>query len=117
LTEDIIGCAYEVHNNLEFGYLESVYENSLHLELRSAGLKASSQVPLTVEYRDETVGDFIADLVVEDKIILELKSVEELHQRHEVQLVSYLTTTGFDVGLLINFGPDSVDVRRKVRDL
>ncbi|BBO32453.1 GxxExxY protein [Lacipirellula parvula] len=117
LTERIIRCAYEVHNTLGTGFLESVYERSLLIELRHAGLRAQQQAPLDVFYRDEVVGQFFADIIVEDKIVVELKACERLAKAHEVQLVNYLVATGLPVGLLMNFGAESVEVRRKVRDL
>ncbi len=117
LTERIIGCAYEVFNTLGAGFLESVYERSLLIELGHAGFDARPQVPLDVYYREELVGQFFADIVVEQTVILELKSVSALTKAHEVQLVNYLVATGMPVGLLINFGPEKVEVRRKVREL
>lgn len=117
LTEQVIGCAYAVYNVLGGGFLESVYERALLLELVSAGVKAVPQVPLDVFYRGEIVGKFFADMVVADAVILELKACEELSKAHEAQLVNYLVATGKDVGLLINFGPTQVTIRRKVRDL
>ena len=117
ITEDIIGCAYKVYNTMGFGFLESVYEECLLIELRKAGLKSENQKPITVHYEDEVVGNFIADIFVEDSIILELKSVKTLAKAHEVQLVNYLVATGKNVGLLINFGQEKVEVKRKVRVL
>jgi GxxExxY protein len=114
LTEVIIGSAFEVHNILGNGFLEKVYENALHYELVRKGLKAQQQVPLTVNYKEEIVGEYFADLLVEDTVICELKSVALLTKQHEVQLVNYLTTTGVDIGLLINFS-ESVAVKRKYR--
>ena len=115
LTKTIIGCAYTVHNALGAGFLEKVYEQALMLELKASGLVVESQVPLSVTYRDHIVGEYYADLIVEDKVICELKAVEVLKKAHEVQLVNYLVATGIDVGVLINFG-DSVTVRRKYRE-
>ncbi len=117
LTEKIIGCAYTVYNRMGYGFLESVYEKCLLIELQRAGLKAESQQPVAVYYDDQIVGDFVADVVVEDLIILELKSVGSLVKAHEVQLVNYLVATGKDVGLLINFGETRVEVKRKLREL
>lgn len=111
----MIGCAYAVYNTLGAGFLESVYENAMLLELRSAGLVVESQVAMDVLYRGEKVGYFFADIVVDGILILELKAVESLSKAHEVQLVNYLTATNTDLGLLINFGADGVVVRRKVR--
>ncbi|HEX9653356.1 MAG TPA: GxxExxY protein [bacterium] len=117
LTEKIIGCAYPVYNKMGFGFLESVYEKCLLIELRKAGLRAESQRPITVYYDDEVVGDFVADVIVEDLIILELKSVVRVVKAHEVQLVNYLTATRKDVGLIINFSEKQVEIKRKVREL
>jgi GxxExxY protein len=100
-----------------FGFLESVYEKCLLIELRKAGLKVASQVSVPVTYDGQSVGDFTADLVVEDAVIVELKSVQRLIKAHEVQLVNYLVATGIPVGLLINFGEAKVEVKRKVRQL
>jgi len=117
ITEKIIGCAYAVYNRMGYGFLESVYEKCLLIELRKAGLKAESQQAITVYYENQIVGDFIADIVVEDSVILELKSVRRLAKVHEAQLVNYLVATGKEVGLLLNFGEQKVEVKRKVKDL
>ena len=117
LTEKIIGCAYIVYNKMGFGFLESVYEKCLLIELRKSGLKAESQNPITVYYDDEVVGEFYADVLVEDSIILELKSVHKIFKAHEVQLVNYLVATKKDVGLLLNFGENKVEIKRKIREL
>ena len=115
LTKKIIGCAFTVHNTLGSGFLEKVYEQALILELKASGLSVRSQEPLSVKYRDQIIGEYFADLIVEDKVICELKAVDVLKKAHEVQLVNYLVATGIDVGVLINFG-DSVTVRRKYRE-
>ncbi len=117
ITEKIIGCAYTVYNTMGYGFLESVYEKCLLIELRKAGLKSESQKSIIVHYDGEVVGNFIADIFVEDAIILELKSVKSIAKIHEVQLVNYLVATGKDVGLLINFGAEGVEIKRKVRVL
>jgi GxxExxY protein len=117
LTEKIIGCAYKVYNQMGFGFLESVYEKCLLIELKKAGLMAESQIPINVFYDGENVGEFAADILVEETIILELKSVRRVIQAHEVQLVNYLTATEKDVGLILNFGPENLDVKRKVNRL
>ena len=108
LTEKIIGCAYRVYNKMGFGYLESVYEKCMLIELRKAGFDIESQKPIRVQYDGEVVGDFIADILVNDTVLLELKSVRKLVEAHEVQLVNYLVATGKPVGLLINFGKTKV---------
>jgi GxxExxY protein len=117
LTERIIGCAYDVYNTLGAGFLETVYERSLLIELQFAGLIARPQVPLNVYYREELVGQYFADIVVNQTVVVELKAGESLSKAHEVQLVNYLVATGMPTGLLINFGPEKVEVRRKVRQL
>jgi GxxExxY protein len=117
LTEQVIGAAYEVYNELGFGFLETVYEKSLLIALRDRGVDAIAQKPIDVWFRGEVVGNYVADLVVGDSVLVELKSVRTLIEAHEVQLVNYLVATGTPVGLLINFGPDNVDVKRKVKRL
>ena len=117
LTEKIIGCAYRVYNRMGLGFLESVYEKCMIIELRKVGLDTESQKPIRVQYDGEVVGDFVADILVNDTVILELKSVRKLVEAHEVQLVNSLVATGELVGLLINFGETRVEVKRKVKDL
>jgi GxxExxY protein len=117
LTEKIIGCAYKVYNTLGFCFLESVYGNALLIELKKMGFKVEEQKLIQVFYEGEVVGNFRADIVVDDLIILELKSVEAIIKQHEVQLVNYLTATFKPVGLILNFGPQKVEVKRKVRIL
>jgi GxxExxY protein len=114
LTKEIIAGAFAVHNSLGSGFLEKVYENSLLIELRERGFDVEQQFPISVFYKSVKVGDYVADLLVNKTIILELKAVENLHPIHETQLVNYLTATGLDIGLLINFG-SSVVVKRKYR--
>lgn len=117
LTEKIIGCAYRVYNKMGFGSLESVYEKCMLIELSKASLNAESQKHITVYYEDEIVGEFVADIIVNDTIILELKSLRQVIKAHEVQLVNYLVATGKPTGLILNFGESKVDVKRKVKDL
>jgi len=117
VTETIIGCAYRVYNKMGFGFVESVYEKCLLIELRKEGLKTESQKPITVYYESEIVGEFVADIIVNDAIILELKSVRRIIKAHEVQLVNYLVATGKPVGLILNFGEKKVEIKRKVKDL
>ena len=100
-----------------FGFLESVYEKCLLIELRKADVQAESQKPIIVFYDNEVVGEFVADIIVNDTIILELKSVKRIIKAHEVQLVNYLVATGKPVGLILNFGESKVEVKRKVKDL
>ncbi len=117
ITEKIIGCAFKVYNVLGFGFMESVYENALAIELKKAGFQIEKQKSIDVYYEKELVGHFRADIIVNDLIILELKSVQTILKEFEVQLVNYLTATIKPVGLILNFGPKRVDVKRKVRVL
>lgn len=104
LTDRIICCFYNVYNNLGHGFLEKVYENSLAIELRQSGLQVSQQKSIEVFYGKEPVGFFLADIVVQDLVILELKAVEALRSEHFAQLTNYLKATDKEVGLLLNFG-------------
>ncbi len=116
ITRKIIACAFKVYNKLGFGFLESVYRRAMMIELGRAGLKAEEEKPLTVYYDDEyIVGEFSGDILVEDEIIVELKSVQQFAVGHELQVVNYLNAVKLDIGLLLNFGPKSVDVKRKYR--
>jgi len=115
LTEKIIGCAYKVHNTLGPGFLEKVYENALRIELQKLGLSVKQQEPIEVVYDGQVVGEYYADLWVEDRVVIELKAIQMLAKQHEVQLVNYLTATSINSGLLLNFGP-SVQVKRKFRE-
>jgi GxxExxY protein len=100
-----------------FGFLESVYEKCMLIELRKEGLNAESQKPITVTYDNEIVEEFIADIIVEDTIILELKSVKRIVKAHEVQLVNYLVAIDKPIGLILNFGEWKVEIKRKVKEL
>jgi GxxExxY protein len=113
LTGQIIQCAFKVHKTLGFGFLETVYQNALLIELAKSGLKAAKESPIRVSYDGQPVGEYVADILVEDRIILELKSVKDLHPAHEAQLVNYLKATNLEVGLLINFG-ERVSIKRKI---
>ena len=113
LTGKIIHAAYTVHNILKFGFLESVYQKALKKELVSMGLKCECEKPLDVYYKGDIVGHFVTDILVEDSVIIELKAVKALKDEHEWQLVNYLTATGLEVGLLINFG-HNLEVKRKI---
>lgn len=115
LINQIVDSAYCVHRALLPGYLESVYRNALVLELSSRGIESVCEVPIIVKYRGCVVGDFKADVVVDDKVILELKAVTRLNEAHEAQLVNYLTATGTEYGLLINFGSERIEIKRKYR--
>ena len=116
LTELVIGCAYKVANQLGYGFLEKVYENALRIELVRAGVQVEQQMPIKVEYSGEIVGDFIADIVVEDELIIELKTVRKLDDAHLAQCLNYLKSTGKQLGLLVNFGGQSVQVKRVVNE-
>ncbi len=117
LTEKIIACAYTVYNKMGYGYLESVYERCMLIELADVGLNAEAQKPLKVLYKGQIVGDFVADVIVNDTVIVELKSVSKIVKAHEIQLVNYLVSTNKPVGLILNFAKDKVEVKRKVKDL
>jgi GxxExxY protein len=115
ITHKIIACAYKVFNELGFGFLESVYKKAMIIELGKTNLKVEAEKLLNVYYDKQVIGEFYIDLFVEDEIIVELKSVENLIKTHEVQLVNYLNGLKKDIGLLINFGPSGVKVKRKFR--
>jgi GxxExxY protein len=117
LTERIIACAFRVYNTLGAGFVESVYEKCLVIELRKIGLNVEVQKAVNVFYEGTLVGEFVADIIVNGSVILELKAVKQLAKAHEVQLVNYLVATGITVGLLINFGEDKVEVKRKLKEL
>ena len=115
LLKIIKDAAYEVRLNLGYGYLESVYQNALMIELRNRGIYAEKEVAIPVWYKGEQVGDFRADILVEKSVILELKAVRELNPIHEAQLVNYLVATGLDYGYLINYGGDKFRIALKTR--
>lgn len=95
---------FNVYNTLGYGFLEKVYENALFIELKNMGSKAQRQVPVKVYYQEQMVGDYYADIIVEDQVIIELKAAEALCEEHEYQLINYLKATNIEVGLLLNFG-------------
>lgn len=115
VTEKIIGCAMRIHQVLGPGFLESVYENALAHELRKEGLEVERQLPIGVMYDGVPVGDFIADMRVAGRVLVENKAVLSLAVANEVQLVNYLTATGHEIGLLLNFGAASLQFKRKHR--
>ncbi len=115
LTERIIGCAMTVHRALGPGFLESVYAKALNHELCKAGLAVECNRPVKVMYDGFIVGEFVADMLIAHSIIVEIKAVRTLAQTHELQMVNYLTATGLEIGLLLNFGADGLQIRRKHR--
>ena len=112
LTGRIIEACFEVSNELGVGYIESVYEKALQVALLQKGLAVERQIPLNVSFRGVMVGDFSADIIVERKVLLELKAVDAFSNRHFAQLLNYLKVTGIDVGMAINFGTPKIQYRR-----
>ncbi len=112
LTGKILEACFEVANELGHGFLESVYVKALIVALRQKGLSAECEVPLRVTFRDQPVGEFYADLVVEGQVILELKAVKALAPEHQAQVINYLKATGVEVGLLVNFGNPKIEFKR-----
>jgi GxxExxY protein len=112
ITYQINGAVFAVSKELGNGFLEKVYENALLVELRRRGLKAESQVPITVRYQNTIVGEYFADVLVEDQVIVELKAVDILQKIHTAQMLHYLKATGKKVGLLINFGNQKAEIKR-----
>ena len=114
LTYEINGATFEVNRVLGAGFLEKVYENALLIELKERGLSVECQLPIKVKYKNKIVGDYFADIVVENKIILELKAVESLQKIHQAQLLNYLRATGLKLGLILNFGKPRFEYKRLV---
>jgi len=112
LTKTIIGACFEVSNELGSGFLEAVYEKALIIVLKNKGLKVFSQAPLKIHFRGQIIGDYFADILVEDSIIVELKAVTTLAKEHKAQIINYLKATGKPVGLLVNFGNPKLEYRR-----
>lgn len=112
ITEAILAAFFNVYNSLGHGFLEKVYENALKIELEESGVAVKQQMPIQVRYRDRVVGEYFADLCVDDKVIVELKSVDKLIPAHVSQLYNYLRATEYEVGLLLNFGPKPEFERR-----
>ena len=115
LAGKVIGLAMKVHRILGFGFLETVYQKALQIELLRASFKADLEQPIQVLYEGVVVGDFLADIVVNDVLIIEIKAISSLSPAHEVQLVNYLTATNKDEGLLLNFGRESLEFKKKFR--
>lgn len=115
ITGVVIGAAFEVSNELGAGFLESVYEKALLIALRQKGLSVTAQHPIKVMFRNQCVGEFFADLFVENKVIVELKAVKAIAPEHQAQIINYLNATGIEVGLLINFGNPKLEYKRFTR--
>ena len=115
LTEGIIRIFYKVYNTLGYGFLEKVYENAMIIEFRKVDISAVSQAPINVLYEEEVVGQYSADILVDQKVIVEIKATKNLIIDHEAQLLNYLKATDVEVGLLLNFGPKP-EIRRKAFD-
>ncbi len=115
LTDRIICCFYNVYNQLGYGFLEKVYEKAMLIELKKAGLRAQAQAPIKVNYAGETVGEYQADLLIAERVIVELKATRNLAAEHQAQLLNYLKATEVEVGLLLNFGPKA-EMKRLVFD-
>ncbi|HSC53025.1 MAG TPA: GxxExxY protein [Phnomibacter sp.] len=113
LTQQIIKCFFNVYNSLGYGFLEKVYENAFLIELKNAGLNISSQHKIDVFYQSQNIGSYFADILVEDKVILELKAATCLMPEHEAQLLNYLKATNIEIGMLFNFGLEP-EFRRKI---
>ena len=116
ITYAINGAVFEVNRILGPGFLENVYENALLMELKDRGLNAESQVPIKVQYKEKIVGEYFADILIEDKVIIELKTVDKLNSIHEAQILNYLKATGKQIGLLINFKNPKAEIKRMVLD-
>ncbi len=116
ITECIIGCAFEVMNELGTGFLESVYEKALLISLKEKGLQPISQHPIKVIFHNQCVGEFFADILVNQKVIVELKTVKSIAPEHMAQVINYLKATGIEVGLLINFGNPKLEYKRLTRE-
>ena len=112
LTGKILEACFEVSNELGIGFVESVYEKALVVALQQKGLKAERQIPLTVHFRGVVVGEFFADVLVENKVLIELKAVKNFVNEHFAQIINYLKTTKIEVGLIVNFGNPKLEYRR-----
>ncbi len=112
ITYKINGAIFEVNRELGAGFLEKVYENALMIELANVGLKVENQVPIKVNYKGKEVGDYFADIVVEDRVVLELKAAESLQKIHEAQLLNYLKATDMKIGILVNFTHPKAQIKR-----
>jgi GxxExxY protein len=117
ITYQIRGAVFEINRVLGHGFLEKVYEKALMIELNRRGLSVGNQVPLKVIYKEQIVGEYFADLLVEGKVIVEIKAVRHLLKEHQAQLLNYLKATGIQVGLLVNFTRNKAEIKRMVLDL
>ena len=117
ITYRIRGAVFEVNKVLGYGFLEKVYEKALMIELSSRGLSVENQVPLKVSYKEQIVGEYFTDLLVEGRVIIEIKAVTNLLKEHQAQLLNYLKATGIQVGLLVNFTRNKAEIKRLVLDL
>lgn len=115
LSYKIIGLAMEVYNKLGYGFLEKVYENALMILFKREGIKAEQQISIKVYFEGKIVGDYVADILIENKIILELKSVERIINAHKAQVLNYLTATKVHLGIIFNFGKDELTFERFVK--
>ena len=115
LSYKIIGLAMEVYNKLGYGFLEKVYENALMILFQREGIQANQQVPIKVYFEGKIIGDYVADILVENKIILEIKSVENIIDVHRAQVLNYLTATGFHLAIILNFGKEKLEFERFVK--
>jgi len=115
LSYKVVGLAMEVHNKLGYGFLEKVYERAMMVLLRREGIQATQQAPITVHFEGEVTGDYYADILVEDKIILELKVVEKIANIHRAQALNYLKATGLRLAILLNFGKERLQYERSVQ--
>ena len=115
LVYKIVGCAMEVHRELGYGFLEKVYENAMMVLLEKQGIEAKQQFPIPVHFSGKIIGEYFADIMVEDKVIVELKTVERVANIHYAQLLNYLKATGIKLGLLVSFGPKKLEYKRIVK--
>jgi GxxExxY protein len=113
LTDKILNAFYTVYNELGYGFLEKVYENALCIELENQGLSCQKQKPIHVFYKDKLVGEYFTDIMVENRVIIELKAVENIAKEHEYQLINYLKCSKIEIGLLLNFGKKP-EFKRKI---
>jgi GxxExxY protein len=115
VTDKILAAFYTVYNALGYGFLEKVYENALAIEIASAGLSIIQQQPIIVEYKGQIIGEYCADLIVESRVLVEIKTAKAIAEGHEAQLLNYLKATPYEVGLLLNFGPKP-EIKRRAFD-